>query len=58
MNNVINCIPNDKPLMDSILIHMGGLYANLGVLDKASDAYGRGLRILENTFGMNPDSFF
>ncbi|CAA6671520.1 unnamed protein product [Spirodela intermedia] len=51
LDEVVGCIADGKPLMDSILIHIGSLYTNLGMLDKASQAYGRGLKILENAFG-------
>ncbi|XP_078429120.1 tetratricopeptide repeat (TPR)-like superfamily protein isoform X2 [Wolffia australiana] len=51
LSEVIGCIANETPLRDSILIHMGGLYANLGKLDLASHAYARSLNILEDAFG-------
>lgn len=57
LNEVVGCIADGKPFMDSILIHMGSLYTNLGMLDKASHAYERGLNILENAFGRGPYAF-
>jgi len=39
------------PLMDSILMHMGSMYANLGKFEDAMLVYGRGLKILEREFG-------
>lgn len=42
---------DDMPLMDSILMHMGSIYANLGKFEDAMLVYERGLKILEKEFG-------
>uniref|UniRef100_A0A1D1XP72 Nephrocystin-3 n=2 Tax=Anthurium amnicola TaxID=1678845 RepID=A0A1D1XP72_9ARAE len=51
LSDIMGCITNGKPLVDSILIHMGSMYTNLGKLEEAKHVYGRGLEILEHSFG-------
>ncbi|MQL94553.1 hypothetical protein Taro_027216 [Colocasia esculenta] len=51
LNEIMSYISSGQPLVDSILIHMGNMYANLGKLEDAEHAYGKGLQTLEHLFG-------
>ncbi|XP_020251830.1 nephrocystin-3 isoform X1 [Asparagus officinalis] len=51
LKEVMSGLHDDMPLMDSILMHMGSIYANLGKFEDAMLVYERGLKILEKEFG-------
>ncbi|XP_068666193.1 uncharacterized protein [Aristolochia californica] len=51
MQEIVSCLHNDDPLLDSVLMHMGSMYTTLGKLENALLVYRRGLEILENIFG-------
>lgn len=51
LHEMVGCVQNDEPLLDSILMHMGSMYTTLGRLEDAMLVYNRGLEILEGLFG-------
>ncbi|OMO93594.1 hypothetical protein COLO4_16792 [Corchorus olitorius] len=50
---VIDDLKDDEPLLDSILVHMGGMYTALGEFEKSMHAHQRATGILENRHGKN-----
>uniref|UniRef100_A0A5B6YP78 Putative nephrocystin-3 isoform X1 n=1 Tax=Davidia involucrata TaxID=16924 RepID=A0A5B6YP78_DAVIN len=53
LNEVVDSLKGDGPLLDSILTHMGSMYSVLGKFDRSMLAYGRALEILEGKYGNN-----
>ncbi|KAA8533580.1 hypothetical protein F0562_030986 [Nyssa sinensis] len=53
LNEVVESLKGDEPLLDSILIHMGSMYSALGKFEKSMPAYGRALEIQEREHGDN-----
>ncbi|OVA08244.1 Tetratricopeptide repeat-containing domain [Macleaya cordata] len=53
LNEIVGNLKNEEPLLDSVLMHMGSMYANLGKFEEAMLVYARGLEILESLFGQN-----
>ncbi|KAK1301782.1 hypothetical protein QJS10_CPB12g00815 [Acorus calamus] len=51
LNDIVGGIHNDTPLLGSVLLHMGSMYASLGKFEDAMLLYGRGIEILERLFG-------
>ncbi|PPR98098.1 hypothetical protein GOBAR_AA22561 [Gossypium barbadense] len=53
ISEVIDDLNNDEPLLDSILVHMGSMYSNLGEFEKSLPVNERATDILENRHGKN-----
>ncbi|KAH1089800.1 hypothetical protein J1N35_017057 [Gossypium stocksii] len=53
ISEVIDDLNNDEPLLDSILVHMGSMYSNLGEFEKSLPVNQRAADILENRHGKN-----
>nr|KJB37363.1 hypothetical protein B456_006G201900 [Gossypium raimondii] len=53
ISEVIDDLNNDEPLLDSILVHMGSMYSNLGEFAKSLPVNQRATDILENRHGKN-----
>ncbi|XP_022763678.1 nephrocystin-3 isoform X2 [Durio zibethinus] len=53
INEVIDDQKDDEPLLDSILVHMGGMYSTLGEFEKSLLVNQRVTDILENKYGKN-----
>ncbi|XP_026457886.1 nephrocystin-3-like isoform X2 [Papaver somniferum] len=51
LNEIVVTLKNEEPLLDSVLMHMGSMYTNLGKFKEAMLVYRRGLAILEGLFG-------
>ncbi|XP_059629009.1 uncharacterized protein LOC132271592 isoform X2 [Cornus florida] len=51
LNEVVDGLKGDEPLLDSILTHMGSMYSTLGKSEKSMLAYMRVLEILERVYG-------
>ncbi|XP_043720369.1 uncharacterized protein LOC122667941 [Telopea speciosissima] len=51
LNEIVRSVKNGEPLLDSVLMHMGSIYAALGKFEDALRVYRRGLEILESIFG-------
>ncbi|XP_042503332.1 nephrocystin-3 isoform X2 [Macadamia integrifolia] len=51
LSEIVSSMKNGEPLLDSVLMHMGSMYAALGKFEDALSAYRRGLEILEIIFG-------
>ncbi|KAI3893681.1 hypothetical protein MKX03_032097 [Papaver bracteatum] len=51
LNEIVVTLKNEEPLLDSVLMHMGSMYTNLGKFEEAMLVYRRGLAILEGLFG-------
>ncbi|XP_057472742.1 uncharacterized protein LOC130761262 [Actinidia eriantha] len=51
LNEVIDGLKDDEPLLDSILTHMGSMYSSLGKFEKSVLAYRRSLEISESEYG-------
>lgn len=51
MNEVVNGLPDDEPLLDSVLTHMGSMYSTLGKFEKSMLSYKRVLAITEREYG-------
>lgn len=51
LNEVIDGLKDDEPLLDSILTHMGSMYSSLGKFEKSVLAYRRSLEISECEYG-------
>ncbi|KAL6972111.1 hypothetical protein U1Q18_031797 [Sarracenia purpurea var. burkii] len=51
LNDVVDGLKDDEPLLDSILIHMGSMHSNLGEFEKSMLAYSRSVEILERKHG-------
>ncbi|KAJ8621710.1 hypothetical protein MRB53_030239 [Persea americana] len=50
LHEMVGCVQNDDPLLDSILMHMGSMYTTLGRLEDAMLVYNCSLEILEGLF--------
>ncbi|KAM7493168.1 hypothetical protein LguiB_027777 [Lonicera macranthoides] len=53
LNEVVNGLKDDEPLLDLVLIHMGSMYSTLGKSEKSILVYRRGLEITERNYGSN-----
>jgi len=53
MKEVVDNLKDDAPRLDSILIHMGSMYATLNMFEKSLDTYQRAVYIMEGTYGEN-----
>ncbi|XP_077226875.1 tetratricopeptide repeat (TPR)-like superfamily protein isoform X3 [Tasmannia lanceolata] len=53
LREIVDNAQNDEQFLDSILMHMGSMYATLGKFEDAMLVYQRGLEILERLFGIN-----
>lgn len=51
MKEVVDPLKDDAPHLDSILTHMGSMYASLNKVEKSLDAYQRAIYIMERTYG-------
>lgn len=51
LNEVVDSLKDDEPLLSSILIHMGSIYSALGKFEKSMVVFQRVLDILESTYG-------
>ncbi|KAJ0101007.1 hypothetical protein Patl1_05194 [Pistacia atlantica] len=51
INEVVDSLKNEEPLLDGILIHMGSMYSMLGKFEKSMLVYRRVISILENRYG-------
>ncbi|KAL9312860.1 hypothetical protein ACSQ67_018312 [Phaseolus vulgaris] len=51
MKEVVDNLKDDAPRLDSILMHMGSMYATLNMFEKSLDTYQRALYIMEGTYG-------
>lgn len=51
LNEIVVGLHDAKPILDSILMHMGSMYMTLGKFEDAMHVYERGLNILEKEVG-------
>lgn len=51
MKEVVDSLKDDAPHLDSILMHMGSMYATLNKFEEALDTYQRAVYIVEKTYG-------
>jgi len=51
MKEVVDNLKDDAPRLDSILMHMGSMYATLSKFEKSLDVYQRAVYIMERTYG-------
>ncbi|XP_027338711.1 nephrocystin-3 isoform X2 [Abrus precatorius] len=51
MKEVVDNLKDDAPHLDSILMHMGSMYATLSKFEKSLDTYQRAVYIMERTYG-------
>lgn len=51
MKEVVDNLKDDAPRLDSILMHMGSMYATLSKFEKSLDVYERAVYIMERTYG-------
>lgn len=56
MKEVVDNLKDDAPCLDSILMHMGSMYATLSKFENSLDTYQRAVHIMERTYGK--DSIF
>lgn len=48
LNEVVDSLKDDEPLLDPVLVHMGGMYSSLGKFKKSILMYQRAIDIMEN----------
>lgn len=48
----MNALNDEEPLIDSILMHMGNIYAKLEKFELSINFYQRSLQIMERKYGM------
>jgi len=53
MKEIVDNLKDDAPRLDSILMHMGSMYATLNMFEKSLDTYQRAVYIMEGTYGEN-----
>uniref|UniRef100_A0A2P2J5C7 MalT-like TPR region domain-containing protein n=3 Tax=Rhizophora mucronata TaxID=61149 RepID=A0A2P2J5C7_RHIMU len=53
LSEVVNGLRDDEHLLDSVLMHMGSMYATLGKYEKSLLVYQRAVAILESRHGKN-----
>ncbi|CAB4302053.1 unnamed protein product [Prunus armeniaca] len=53
LNEVVDSLKDDEPLLDSVLVHMGSMYSTLGKFEKSMSAYRRAIGNMENIYGKN-----
>lgn len=51
LDEVVDSLRDDEPLLDSVLMHMGSMYSALGKLEKSVLSYQRAIDILESIYG-------
>ncbi|BAT78852.1 uncharacterized protein HKW66_Vig0104850 [Vigna angularis] len=51
MKEIVDNLKDDAPRLDSILMHMGSMYATLNMFEKSLDTYQRAVYIMEGTYG-------
>jgi hypothetical protein len=51
LDEVVERLTDDEPLLDSVLIHMGSMYSALGKFEKSMLVYQRVIAILERIHG-------
>lgn len=51
LHKIVNALNDDEPLVDSILLHMGNIYAKLEKFELSISFYRRSLRIMERKYG-------
>lgn len=51
MNEIVDTLRDEEPLMDAILIHMGSMYSALGKYEKSLLVYQRVLSTMERRYG-------
>ncbi|GAV89089.1 TPR_10 domain-containing protein/TPR_12 domain-containing protein [Cephalotus follicularis] len=56
MNEVVDNLKDDQPLLDSILTHMGSMYSTVGKFERSMLMYHRAVHILESVYGKNSTS--
>uniref|UniRef100_A0A2N9IVN1 MalT-like TPR region domain-containing protein n=1 Tax=Fagus sylvatica TaxID=28930 RepID=A0A2N9IVN1_FAGSY len=54
LNEVVESLKDNEPLLDSVLVHMGSMYSTLGKFEKSLLVYRRSIDMLENRYG-HPD---
>ncbi|PQQ04267.1 nephrocystin-3 isoform X1 [Prunus yedoensis var. nudiflora] len=50
LNEVVDSLKDDEPLLDSVLVHMGSMYSTLGKFEKSMSAYRRAIGNMENIY--------
>ncbi|ONI25658.1 hypothetical protein PRUPE_2G313200 [Prunus persica] len=53
LNEVVDSLKDDEPLLDSVLVHMGSMYSTLGKFEKSMSAYRRAIGNMESIYGKN-----
>ncbi|KAI5347226.1 hypothetical protein L3X38_015105 [Prunus dulcis] len=53
LNEVVDSLKDDEPLLDSVLVHMGSMYSTLGKFEKSMSAYRRAIGNMEHIYGKN-----
>jgi hypothetical protein len=51
LNEVVESLKDNEPLLDSVLVHMGSMYSTLGKFEKSLLVYRRSIDMLENRYG-------
>lgn len=51
LKEVVDTLKDDTPRLDSILMHMGSMYATLNKFEESFDTYQRTLYIVEGIYG-------
>lgn len=51
LNEVVDSLKDDEPLLDPVLVHMGSMYSTLGKFKKSVPMYQRAIDIMENKHG-------
>lgn len=51
LHKIMSELNDEEPLIDSILMHMGNIYSNLGKFDLSIYCYRRSLQIMERKYG-------
>ncbi|XP_034202268.1 nephrocystin-3 isoform X4 [Prunus dulcis] len=51
LNEVVDSLKDDEPLLDSVLVHMGSMYSTLGKFEKSMSAYRRAIGNMEHIYG-------
>lgn len=51
LNEVVDSLKDDEPLLDSVLVHMGSMYSTLGKFEKSMSAYRRAIGNMESIYG-------
>ncbi|XP_015865808.1 uncharacterized protein LOC107403435 isoform X2 [Ziziphus jujuba] len=51
LNEVVDSLKDDEPLLDPVLVHMGSMYLTLGKFEKSVFMYQRAITIMESKFG-------